>query len=248
MSTSARRAPGRTPSRAIHPGEHQYRPRLAETEPRSTRWRPTGVPGLGPASSPTSSHQVAVALPPRSGAGPERGVVERAHPVVGVRQQHQSAARGTTHQAGVEHRAAAATRHGPTCSTRRTCPRTHHRAGPTGTRSGRVTTTRGRPRDVPSEVQALPAQHHPSLTRVRRRVLGQHPKLVVRREQPTTRPLRNLTLSVLAHPTNMTARTRDVAQDCHCRDSSPRPRSVIQHPTGASPHAERVLQQLRHRL
>ena len=36
MSTSARRAPGRTPSRAIHPGEHQYRPRLAETEPRST--------------------------------------------------------------------------------------------------------------------------------------------------------------------------------------------------------------------
>ena len=115
-------------------------------------WRPTGVPGLGPASSPTSSHQVAVALPPRSGAGPERGVVERAHPVVGVRQQHQPAASGTTHQAGVEHRAAAATRHGPTCSTRRTCPRTHHRAGPTGTRSGRVTTTRGRPRDVPSEV------------------------------------------------------------------------------------------------
>jgi len=48
--------------------------------------------------------------------GPERGVVERAHPVVGVRQQHQPAARGTTHQAGVEHRAAAATRHGPTCS------------------------------------------------------------------------------------------------------------------------------------
>ena len=39
----------------------------------------------------------------------------------------------------------------------------------------------------------------------------------------------DLTLIVPGHPTSMTLGPRDVAQDCHCRDSSPRPRSVITH-------------------